>query len=54
MLLGGAALDDDRIIWWNFVSSDTDRLEAAKTRWKSGGLNIVPGDEAEFIPLPED
>ena len=32
MLLGGAALDGDRIIWWNFVSSDTDRLEAAKTR----------------------
>ena len=47
MLLGGAALDDDRIIWWNFVSSDTDRLEAAKTRWKSGGFDIVPGDEAE-------
>jgi redox-sensitive bicupin YhaK (pirin superfamily) len=54
MLLGGAALDGDRIIWWNFVSSDTDRLEAAKTRWKSGGFDIVPGDEAEFIPLPED
>jgi hypothetical protein len=53
MLLGGAALDGDRIIWWNFVSSDTDRLEAAKTRWKSGGFDIVPGDEAEFIPLPE-
>ena len=47
MLLGGAALDGDRIIWWNFVSSDTDRLEAAKTRWKSGGFDIVPGDEAE-------
>ena len=42
-----------RIIWWNFVSSDTDRLEAAKTRWKSGGFDILPGDEAEFIPLPE-
>lgn len=54
MQLGGAPLDGKRTVWWNFVSSDKDRMEAAKERWKSGGFDIVPGDEEEFIPLPED
>lgn len=54
MQLGGAPLDGKRTIWWNFVSSDTDRMEAAKARWKSGGFETVPGDAEEFIPLPED
>jgi len=54
MQLGGAPLGGKRTIWWNFVSSDKDRMEAAKARWKSGGFDIVPGDEEEFIPLPED
>ena len=54
MQLGGAPLDGERTVWWNFVSSDKDRLEDAKKRWKSGGFDIVPGDEEEFIPLPED
>jgi len=54
MQLGGAPLEGNRTVWWNFVSSDKDRMEAAKERWKSGGFEIVPGDEEEFIPLPED
>ena len=54
MLLGGAPLDGKRTVWWNFVSSDPDRLEAAKKKWKSGGFDTVPGDDEEFIPLPED
>jgi len=29
-------------------------MEAVKTRWKSDGFETVPGDEDEFIPLPED
>ena len=54
MLVGGAPLDGPRHIWWNLVSSTKERIEAAKERWKSGGFGTVPGDEAEFIPLPED
>ena len=54
MQIGGAPLDGKRTIWWNFVSSDKDRMEAAKTRWKEGKFPKVPGDEKEFIPLPED
>lgn len=51
-ILGGAALDGPRHIWWNFVSSREDRIEQAKEDWKSARFDIVPGDEVEFIPLP--
>jgi redox-sensitive bicupin YhaK (pirin superfamily) len=51
LLLGGAALDGPRHVWWNFVSSSTDRIEQAKQDWREGRLGHVPGD-AEFIPLP--
>lgn len=54
MLVGGAPLEGGRHIWWNLVSSSRDRIEAAKDRWKSGGFGTVPGDETEFIPLPEE
>jgi redox-sensitive bicupin YhaK (pirin superfamily) len=53
MLLGGAALDGARHIWWNFVSSSQDRIERAKQEWKSGKFGLIPGDDQEFIPLPE-
>ena len=53
MLLGGAPLEGDRHIWWNFVSSSKDRIERAKDDWRAGRLGEVPGDETEFIPLPE-
>src|SRR6266849_10971310 len=51
MLLGGAALDGPRHIWWNFVSSSRDRIEQAKADWQAGRFPTVPG-ESEFIPLP--
>jgi redox-sensitive bicupin YhaK (pirin superfamily) len=53
ILLGGAAMDGPRHIWWNFVSSRQERIEQAKAEWKARRFDIVPGDEQEFIPLPE-
>lgn len=53
VVVGGAAMDGPRHIWWNFVSSRKDRIEAAKADWKAGRFDLVPGDTAEFIPLPE-
>ena len=53
ILVGGAALDGPRHIWWNFVSSRKERIEQAKGDWKLGRFDTVPGDAAEFIPLPE-
>ena len=52
MLFGGAALNSKRYIWWNFVSSSRDRIEKAKEEWRTGRFDIVPGDEEEFVPLP--
>lgn len=52
MLLGGAAMDGPRHVWWNFVSSSRERIEQAKEDWRAGRFAPVPGDD-EFIPLPE-
>jgi redox-sensitive bicupin YhaK (pirin superfamily) len=54
MLLGGARLDGERHIWWNFVSSSKDRIERAKQEWRDGKFGLIPGDDKEFIPLPPD
>jgi redox-sensitive bicupin YhaK (pirin superfamily) len=53
MMLGGEPMDGPRYIWWNFVASSKERIEAAKDDWKQARFAIVPGDEKEFIPLPE-
>jgi redox-sensitive bicupin YhaK (pirin superfamily) len=51
LLLGGAPMDGDRHLWWNFVSSSKERIEAAKLDWKEGRFGVVP-DDPEYIPLP--
>ncbi|MGA8260997.1 MAG: pirin family protein, partial [Arenicellales bacterium] len=57
MLLGGEALEGPRYIWWNFVASSKDKIEAAKEAWRSGDFtggrfSLPVGDQDEFIPLP--
>ncbi|QWT20937.1 pirin family protein [Bacillus sp. NP157] len=54
MLFGGAPLDGERHLWWNFVASSKELIEAAKADWteQAGRFPIVPGDEHERIPLP--
>jgi redox-sensitive bicupin YhaK (pirin superfamily) len=53
MLLGGEAFSTPRHVWWNFVSSSRDRINQAKDDWRKGRFPNVPGDEKEFIPIPE-
>jgi redox-sensitive bicupin YhaK (pirin superfamily) len=53
VIVGGAPMDGPRHIWWNFVSSRKERIEQAKAEWKAGHFQKVPGDEIEFIPLPD-
>lgn len=53
MLCGGEAFATPRHVWWNFVSSSRDRIEEAKRAWKAGEFPRVPGDDKEFIPIPE-
>lgn len=54
LLLGGAAMDGPRYLFWNFVSSSRERIEQAKADWKEGRFGKVAGDETDFIPLPEE
>ena len=53
MLLGGQAFSTRRYVFWNFVSSSRDRINQAKDDWKAMRFPLVPGDDQEFIPLPE-
>ncbi|MCA1654477.1 MAG: pirin family protein [Sphingomicrobium sp.] len=53
MLMGGGAFATPRHVFWNFVSSSRERLQEAKEHWRAGNFPLVPGDEAEKIPLPE-
>ena len=53
MLAGGAPLDGPRHIYWNFVSSTRERIEAARRDWREHRFALVPGD-AERIPLPDE
>ena len=53
LLLGGAPMDGPRYIWWNFVASSTERIKSAADDWQNNKFPIVPGDEEEFIPLPD-
>lgn len=53
VVIAGEPLDGARHIEWNFVSSSRERIEAAKADWRAGRFPLVPGDEQEFIPLPD-
>ena len=52
MLLGGATIEGERHLWWNFVSSSKEQIEAAKRKWRQGQFGTISGED-EFIPLPE-
>lgn len=52
-ILAGAPLDGPRHIWWNFVSSSKRRIDQAADDWQGGRFPRIPGDDQEFIPLPE-
>jgi redox-sensitive bicupin YhaK (pirin superfamily) len=54
MLFGGEAFPEERIIWWNFVARSRERIEQAQRDWRDGKFPLIPGDDQEFIPLPND
>jgi hypothetical protein len=53
MLMGGQAFATRRYVFWNFVSSSRDRIGQAKEDWKAQRFPLIPGDDEEYIPLPE-
>ncbi|MFN4172164.1 MAG: pirin family protein, partial [Pseudorhodobacter sp.] len=57
MALGGATMGGPRFIWWNFVASSRERIEAAKEEWRAerwgqGLFDLPPEDREDHIPLP--
>jgi len=59
VLVAGDRFPEPRHLWWNFASSSEERIDQAKRDWRErrgapdGPFPLVPGDDAEFIPLPE-
>ncbi len=53
IVFGGVPFKEIRHIWWNFVSSDLNKIDLAKKRWKNDEFLPVI-NECEFIPLPKD
>lgn len=54
VVIGGEPLDGPRYIWWNFVSSERDRIIEAAHAWRAGSFPKVPGDDKEHIPAPDE
>jgi redox-sensitive bicupin YhaK (pirin superfamily) len=59
VVVGGEPFPEPRHLWWNFASSSEARIDEAKRDWlerrgdPGGPFPLVPGDEQEFIPIPE-
>lgn len=53
VLCGGEAFTSPRHVWWNFVSSRPDRLMQAREDWEAQRFPLIPGDDQEFIPIPQ-
>jgi redox-sensitive bicupin YhaK (pirin superfamily) len=59
VVVGGDAFPEPRHLWWNFASSSEERIDQAKRDWlerrgdPKGPFPLVPGDDQEFIPIPE-
>ena len=57
ILLGGESVGP-RFLWWNFVASSRERIEAAKAEWLKadwgkGRFDLPPDDHDEYVPAPE-
>ncbi|MEL7030689.1 MAG: pirin family protein [Pseudomonadota bacterium] len=60
MLAGGQKMDGPRLIDWNFVATDKERLAQAKADWTASAAGgwantpfTLPEGEDDYIPLPD-
>lgn len=57
VIIGGEPVGE-RFIFWNFVASSKEKLEAAKAIWRNGPgtdkFPVIPTDNKEYIPLPPE
>ena len=50
---GGAPVGR-RLMWWNFVASAQDAIDAAKADWRNGRMALPLDDAHDFTPAPAD
>ncbi len=51
LLFGGQPFEEERHIYWNFVSHSKEKIEAAKERWIKKEFPKVSNDNT-YVPLP--
>jgi redox-sensitive bicupin YhaK (pirin superfamily) len=52
LLFGGIPFPEERHIYWNFVASSKERIEAAKEAWTNKTFPMMP-DDTSYVPLPK-
>ncbi|MDT0621500.1 pirin family protein [Croceitalea vernalis] len=52
LIFGGEAFEEERFIYWNFVSSSKEKIEAAKKTWKEKTFPMMKQDQS-YVPLPK-
>jgi len=50
-IFGGEPFPEERFIYWNFVASNHELIEAAKQKWLAQTFGAIK-DETGFVPLP--
>lgn len=50
-IFGGEPFPEERLIYWNFVASNQQLIDAAKKNWAEQTFPKIKG-ETEFVPLP--
>jgi redox-sensitive bicupin YhaK (pirin superfamily) len=51
IVLGGEPYPEERHIYWNFVSTSKEKIEAAKEQWAAHAFPPIPHDTG-YVPLP--
>lgn len=51
-IFGGEPFPEERFIFWNFVSSDKEKIEKAKINWQNQVFPDIPGED-DRVPLPQ-
>lgn len=50
-MLEGESFPEERHIYWNFVFHDKEKIERAKTYWKTKTFPMMKNDDS-YVPLP--
>lgn len=53
LAFGGTSVGP-RHVWWNYIHSSRERIEAARAEWRAGRVALPPGDTESFTPSPPD